>query len=657
VSAGNSLSFWLSYVESRGGLWEPAGDSTLVMVPPELQRRLDLPEEFAVTEHPDVAREDGAALLAPGHPLLNAAAQDVLSADDAGVLTLASPTSQPPDDHRLLAKARDQFPVDHGRIDASEPATRGLRQVLRVGALVTYTASADEAFHERSECWVDVPSRQELPQRAVAALARFIEDGSTAAAPDLAATPAALAAAHRLLDEKFSVRCRVLAGSARDLAEAELARAQKYYAEALVSLGKRQANAAADRQALLAARADNVRAEQKRRLAEIEDKYAARYEIRPYRLHLLLVPSLRLPVDVLRGTRRFPLVLDWMLPAGEFAPVCCPGCGADAARWPLVAAKTQLGCTSCLPGQAVTQTARPPAAPVQTAPVLAAPSKTAPPKPALSKATSAQPAARPVPPAAKRKPPRAREVSRAPGVNRAQDVSRAGEKLAMEFWSVAGQGNLRALRRLCAAGSPAGAAIRLYGTEGPARAVGLATGEKPENLTTASGVQGAGELAGTGGYLYAGRADYPYLLRWDPQTRLVCEVLPFGSWVSARLPSARWLFTPAAARMFGGLPEPDTELDPVALRLWRKALPVHGIPLTLRCLAAWWRIDDGPALLDGHRPSVLAAAIHRMVGYRAAEAGVTHDAIADLYKVAPADTRAITPLLQNRLRLAPTQPW
>jgi hypothetical protein len=66
---------------------------------------------------------------------------------------------------------------------------------------------------------------------------------------------------------------------------------------------------------------------------------------------------------------------------------------------------------------------------------------------------------------------------------------------------------------------------------------------------------------------------------------------------------------------------------------------------------------DGPELAVGHRPSVLAGAIHRMTAYRAGEAGSTHDAIAGLYGVTPSETRAITPLLQARLQLTTTQPW
>lgn len=485
MTGRDELSFWISYVESRGGLWERSGDSVVMMIPPQLQRRLELPEEFAATTHPDIAREDGVALLGAGHPLLAEAAADVLSGDDAGVLTLGVPASQPPDGGRLLEKARDQFPVDHGRIDASGPVEPALRQVLRVGALVTYTASAEDRFHERAECWVDVPSRHELPGQTVARLRRFAGDGTPAGgAPELGAVPAALAQAHRLLDQAATDRCRELAGgSVRAAADAERARAERYYADALASLARRQANAAPDRQALLAARMDSVRAEEKRRLAEIEEKYTPRHEIRPFRLHLLLVPALRLPVEVLRGARRFPLVLEWLLPAGAFAPVRCPGCGADTSSWPLVATKTHLGCGSCLPGPASS-----PAVP--SSPAVAA----APPP-----AHGAQPGHAPAPDAANgaapnagqgaaqdagkavQSKPRAATLRLKPAPSRPvvpaatakslspHALSSAGEKLATKFWSVTGQGNLRALRRLHAPDSPAAAAIRLYGTAGPAQ--------------------------------------------------------------------------------------------------------------------------------------------------------------------------------------------
>jgi hypothetical protein len=686
VTAGGGLAFWLSYVESRGGLWERSGETALVMVPPQLQHRLDLPEELAVTDHPDVAREDGVALLGAGHPLLLAAAEDVLSADDAGVLRLAAPAAVPPGDARLLERARETFPVDHGRIDACGPAERSLRQVLRVGAMVAYTASADDRFHERAECWVDVPSRHELPEQAVERMRRLATDGLPVdAAPDLGAVPPALAAAHRLLDQAAADRCRVLAdGSVRAAADAERARAEKYYAEALASLARRQASAAPDRRTLLAARADGIRAEEKRRLAEIDEKYTPRHEIRPYRLHLLYLPALRIPLHVLRGARRFPLVLEWLLPAAAFAPLRCPSCGANARTWPLVAAKTHLGCARCLSSGAVSPPSVPRASSVP-APAFAVPARANGQRngPALGSAAGEAGAAageagaaassgrgrakaaggtvpakrrpsgsRPAPAGSRRVSPAAGSQPPSP-----QAVSKTGGKLAVEFWSVTGQGNLRALRRLCAPDSPAAAAIRLYGIQGPTTAIGVAAGDRPESLTSITSAPHAGELADTCGFLDVGRDRYNYLLRWEPYTRLVAEVLPFGSWMSARLPAARWLPAPVAARLFGGLPEPDCDLDPVAVRLWRKVLPAHGLPLALRCLAAWWRISDIPELPAGPRPSVLAAAIHRMIGYRAGEAGVTHDAIAGLHRVTAEDTRAITPALQARLQLSVQQPW
>jgi hypothetical protein len=76
-------------------------------------------------------------------------------------------------------------------------------------------------------------------------------------------------------------------------------------------------------------------------------------------------------------------------------------------------------------------------------------------------------------------------------------VNAAGEKLAMELWSLTAQENLRALRRLCAEDSPAAAAIRLYGAAGPAVAIGLAPRESPQSLTTISESHGRDELAGT----------------------------------------------------------------------------------------------------------------------------------------------------------------
>jgi hypothetical protein len=347
VSAGEAgLRFWLRYVESVDGLVEDMGDSTLVVLPPRQQAELELPEELMVTSDPDVAREDGATFVAAGHPVLAKAAATVLAEGDVGVLSVPAPASIPPDSQTLLAKAREQVPVDHGRIDLAGSVTRGIRPVLRVGALANYTVSAEDHFQERLECWVDVTTRLPLPDKVISRLVQLepVVAGGSTAIPRLGA---AVAEAHRLIEADAVRRQAVLSSQARDACEAERDRARVYYEEALASIERRLAFAPDDRRELLAARADSTRAEQARRLAEIEEKYQATHEIKPYRLHLVQVPILRCPVEVLRGSRRYPLVLEWLLPVSCFAGLRCPSCGEPA---PLVAKKTMLGCQRCLVG-------------------------------------------------------------------------------------------------------------------------------------------------------------------------------------------------------------------------------------------------------------------------------------------------------------------
>lgn len=88
---------------AEGGLHEPAGDATYVVLPPALSDRYRLPEELQVTADPDIARDDGVTLLALGHPVLSDDAERTLATVDAGTLVLARPASAPPSPDVLLA--------------------------------------------------------------------------------------------------------------------------------------------------------------------------------------------------------------------------------------------------------------------------------------------------------------------------------------------------------------------------------------------------------------------------------------------------------------------------------------------------------------------------------------------------------------------------
>lgn len=345
-----AVDFWLRWAEREGALHEPGADSNLVVLPAALQTTLDLPEEVMVTADPEVAREEAGVLLVAGHPALDRATGEVLRRGDAGHLSLAAPGGAVPDAATLLDRVRDAFPVDHGRIDPAGIPARERVPVLRVGAQVSYSVGLDERYQERAEAWIEVPGRLSLPDDTVAALARCPrEDAANPEAPP-EGLMAALAAAHQHLDDLAAARQTALVDDAGSVCTAELARTREYYDAALAALDRRHRSADATKRSMLHAKANVTRAERARRLAEVEEKFRPVHSIRPFRLHVLWVPALRLPCNVLRGRREFPLTLWWLRPARSFLPVACPACGS---RETLVAAKDRLGCRRCLPRAAV----------------------------------------------------------------------------------------------------------------------------------------------------------------------------------------------------------------------------------------------------------------------------------------------------------------
>lgn len=169
---GGHLGFWLAFAETLGGLTERSSDKSLVLLPEDQAASLGLPEQLAVTTEPDLAREEGAVLLAPGHPALMLAAERVLERGDVAIAAIEPALSRPPDRSALEQRARQQFPVDHGRIDATAAPVPAHRALLRVGALAEYTTGADEHYFERLETWVDAHSGLTVPESVTSAVTR-----------------------------------------------------------------------------------------------------------------------------------------------------------------------------------------------------------------------------------------------------------------------------------------------------------------------------------------------------------------------------------------------------------------------------------------------------------------------------------------------------
>ena len=641
--ADPALGFWLRHVAAAGGLWEPDGDTTYVVLPPPLRDAYRLPEELRVTADPDIAREDGATLLTAGHPVLAEAAERVLASGDTGHLVLTRPASASPGPDMLLAAARDAFPIDHGRIDLSGEPAFVLHPVIQVGALVTYELSAEDRFQEEVQRWVDVPSRRELPADLVGRLCRAdVDERAQPRRPE--GLMSAVGAAHRLIDAGATTRRQALAAEVSGACQAERGRAAAYYADAIAGIEARLATAQPDRRAALEERLRATGEEEARRLAEISEKYEARHTIRPYRLHVMLVPALRVPADVLRGTRRYPAYFDWLLPAGAYAPTRCPSCGGEA---PLVAGKLKLGCETCLPPKpaaAAPAAAAPAAAPAAARPSAAVPGRAGPARPVSGAPRGARPApaARPVPPQAKRRavvPPKVRK-----------EQQKATATLAERLWCAVAADDRRTIRRILHPGSPAAALDRVLGPAGLCRVVGMPPGEEPERfLAETDGDAITGALLGAAG------TECPYYIYCrDGQA---AEVLPFpvgddGTfwpfyWWGQRL-GRRWASWPNI---------PAKGLDPVEGALVVTGLAWHGLPVAGRVLAAWGRIaDHHERLLAAHSARPLAAAVNRLVASRAGGRATFAEA-AGRFRVPEQDVRRADRAVRQPLALGPDQPW
>jgi hypothetical protein len=634
-----ALDFWLRHVAAGGGLHEPSGDATYVVLPPALSERYRLPEELRVTADPDIARDGGVTLLALGHPVLSDSAERVLASGDVGVVCLRPPASVPPSPDVLLEALRDAVPVDHGKIDVADPPAAVRHPVVRVGALVTFELSAEDQFQEQAERWVDVPSRRLLPTVITGRLSRAEPD--EALAPDLAGpgdVQAAVAEAHRLIDAAALARRAELAVGVRDVYQAERARAVSYYADAVAGIEKRLATAAADRKAVLEERLRATREEEARRLAEIAEKYAASHAIRPYRLHVLEVPALRMSAEVLRGNRRYSMTFDWLLPAGAFAPVRCPSCGSDT---PLVAGKQSLGCESCLSARSQPVLPDPRSVPAVTTTPAAGPVAAPSPGPSPKAQAKPAPAGKPVPPRAKQAPKR---PAPPPG------------KLAERLWTQVAKGPAGNASPVLAPGSPAEVLYEVLGPSGLTQVIGFPPDVPPSGYSVGGYRMPAGHGVLAAGTLYGSNDDdRTYFL--SGQDGLVAEVLPSHVLQDGRLSPGYWWSDPGDPHWRPSRVPGDADIDVVGRILLGTGPSWNGLCVAARSVAAWERIAGShERILDGRTPRVAAAAVDRLIAYRAGGRGTFADAAA-VYRVDEAAVRSADRAVRPALALAPGRPW
>jgi len=200
------------------------------------------------------------------------------------------------------------------------------------------------------------------------------------------------------------------------------------------------------------------------------------------------------------------------------------------------------------------------------------------------------------------------------GASGAAGVEERGNKLALELWQRVALGE-RLSRSKVVRDSPLSALHRLYGAEGPLRAIGVAPGGCPSEATASTfpgqplGSGGSGGLQFTAGEILAGGREYRYVLCWwllggKP---VVAELTPTIDHV-LRLRRYRSSATALAGER---PPAPVIALDRVAAELWRVEPGRVGLPITARCLATWWRVVTAAGEPDD--PAAVAAAIGQAV--------------------------------------------
>ncbi len=635
------IDFFVRYAESRGALAERIPEGALLVLPDELRHGFGLPEEVGLTEDPEVAREDGYVLLAPGHPLLMEAAQSVFAQGDVGWSRLPWPEGLPPMPKDLEQKIREVLHPEHGRVDVVDAPESTHLLVLRVGALITYRISVDEQVHELEEVWIAAATGAPVPPELEGRLRWAATEPGVSAGIDVPLDDGVVAADARIRDRAVR-RQEVLSRQTAARLRSQLAVVDDYYRRVLDSIEERRARAAADRAPLLSAQAEATNAEWTRRRAEVADELRPTFEVIPFRLQGLCVPAYRTPAVVRRGARAYPLSLLYTPLTSSFLVPECPSCGASAR---LVAGRAHLGCQDCLGSSAVGKDERavapvadptPPAVTLQVdSPPPEAP-KVMPKPPAAVRAPVTQPA-----PAARRPaagdawarpsgrvtPKGSRGRVTAKGSLRGETVARTGSRLALSFWESV-LANERINRREVAPHSPLEALLRLYGPRGPAIVVGLRPDERPTGIGTSTSPPDADGVAITSGELKTSAdREVPFALYWRPTpTRSVFEVESFPIAAIGRMLVQRDAYAEALrVRLREFLrppPEAVVDLDPGASILLRQSATTLGLAYAARCLAAWWHVTErsGPAP-DGWGPpptgNVGAAAIELIAAKRA----------------------------------------
>jgi hypothetical protein len=216
----------------------------------------------------------------------------------------------------------------------------------------------------------------------------------------------------------------------------------------------------------------------------------------------------------------------------------------------------------------------------------------------------------------------------------------------MNFWRAVANGETRKVMRQCTPGSPAAAAMRLFGIPGALWAAHAHPGFVPDSLDTITEPQREQARQATLGTVTSGSESYRFALEWNACDR--------GHTVD-EVHGGRWWFLGPSLTAPPWRPRPRCELDRVGELLLGE---INEPQTLLRSMASWLGIADPHALTDRYGSEVVAGAVHRSTAYwsrNGTSAAYAH--YATHYRVDLASVRAAGGALQRELRLTHDKPW
>ena len=330
------VTFVASALAARGALVEREADEALAIIPPELARALDIPEEARLSSQ---AGASGRIECGLGAPLLEKLVADACAAVPIVSVELGDPPQRP---ERAIAAA-GRFAVRNGVHEVVGTAPGTATYVL---AAISYVAEADDRYQGLFEVMFDAATGSEPDAALADRLDLRRADPLRAAVPvDVSRERAAdilLARAEHYL----RTRMAGITGGVARRRDREHTRIAEYF-EAMMTESSAPRRAVAPD--AIAAKLERLRAERDAKLADLASRYAVRISFSAAAVVFARVPVTRVELRLRRRKQARALTLQLPVAASAADLLACEAC-PDLTSHPLLCDDAlHVLCERCAP--------------------------------------------------------------------------------------------------------------------------------------------------------------------------------------------------------------------------------------------------------------------------------------------------------------------